>query len=105
MLSNVLLVYFDPTVNQCSPVEPDTIRVVKKDEKGTEYVSYEPFDSAAYQKSLGLVTDWSLDSLLAAGIDPRFGVSTGSNTRLGLVGAAQDAVSQINSVIESEKSE
>ena len=80
--TSVLAAYFDPSVNQCSRVCEDLIRVVKHDEKGGEYVTWEPFDSAEYQKSLGPVENWSLNSLLKAGIDPNFGIRTGYNTRL-----------------------
>lgn len=81
-VSNVLLKYFDPFVNQASPLVTDYVRVVHHDEKGGEYVTYEKFDSASYQKELGSVENWSLDSLMKAGIDPRFGIHTTSPSRM-----------------------
>ena len=79
---NVLEMYFDDTVNQLSPVEIDYVRKVEHDEKSGEYIVYEPFDYADYQKSLGPVQNWSLEALLRAGIDPSFAIHTGNPTRL-----------------------
>ena len=97
LLSNVLVEQFDPSVDQRSPLEPEYHRVVKKDEKGGEYVVYEEFDLAAYQKSLGLVDNWSLDSLIKAGIDPKFPIRTGFNARIEGVGVVNDAANFVES--------
>lgn len=66
---------------QQSPVMEDKVRVVKHD-GDTEIVMYEKFDYPKYQQSLGRVSDWSLNALLAAGINPDFGIHTGNPTRI-----------------------
>ena len=104
-LENVLSKYFDRTVNQSSPVLIDNVRVVKHDEKGGEVVSYEPFDSPKYQESLGQVDNWDLESLLAAGIDPRFGIHTGANTRLENESGLRDFIIKADEIERSLKSE
>lgn len=103
--TSVLAAYFDPSVNQCSRVCEDLIRVVKHDEKGGEYVTWEPFDSDAYQKSLGPVDNWSLDSLLKAGIDPKFGIHTGYNTRLEGLNDIDAMAAVADSIIADENNE
>ena len=79
---NALQRLFNPNVNQYSPVVPEKQRVVHHDEDGNEYITFEPVDLAKLQKSLGTVSDWSLDSLVKAGINPNFSISTGVGTRL-----------------------
>ena len=86
---NVLEKYFDDSVNQQSPVEIDYVRKVEHDEKSGEYIVYEPFDYADYQKSLGPVQNWTLDALMKAGIDPNFGIFTGYPTRLEGISAVE----------------
>ena len=79
---NVLEAYFDAGVNQCSPVQVDIQRVPVYDEDGNEFVTYEPIDYPAIQASYGVVKDWSLTSLLKAGINPNFSIHTGNPTRM-----------------------
>lgn len=79
---NVLTTYFNHQVNQCSPVQEDLIRVVDVDETGQEHVSFKSVDYPELQKSLGYVSDWSLQNLLKAGINPDFPVHTTFTTRL-----------------------
>lgn len=78
----VLTHLFNYDVNQFSPVMDDYVRKVNYDEDGNEIITYEKFDYAKYQSSLGSVSLWSLDALLKAGIDPAFPIHTGSNTLL-----------------------
>lgn len=105
---SVLKAYFNDTVNQCSPSRGDVQRVVNYDEDGNEYITYEPIDYPALLASRGSVSDWSLDSLLKAGIDPKFGVHTGLNTRLegvSIVDSFAAAADTMLSQIENEDSE
>lgn len=88
---NVLEKYFDDSVNQQSPIEIDYVRKVEHDEKSGEYIVFEPFDYADYQKSLGPVANWSLEALLKAGIDPSFAIHTGLNTRLEGISTIENA--------------
>lgn len=79
---SILDLQYDKNCDVKSPVQDDYVRVVEHDEKGNEYITWKLFDSAAYQKSLGTVDNWSLTELLKAGIDPSFSIHTGYNTRL-----------------------
>ena len=100
LISNVLVNQFDYSVNQCSPVADSYVRVVNRDEKGNEYITYVPFDSAAYQKSLGPVDNWSLANLVKAGIDPSFAIHTGNPTRLEGDAFVRDAEKVVESLIQ-----
>ena len=81
-MTGALKKYFDPKVNQLSPICDDYVRVVKHDEKEAEHVTYEKFDSASYQQSLGPVDNWSMTNLMKAGINPDFPVKTGYVSRI-----------------------
>lgn len=104
---SVLKAYFDSSINQCSPVSKDFVRVQNFDENGNEYITYEEFDYPTYQKSLGSVQDWSLDSLMKAGINPAFPIHTGLNTRLEGVDVINDIASIADAILsdDSNKSE
>lgn len=100
--------HFDPTVNQSSRVTIDLVRVVHTDEKGKEYVTFEPFDASSYQKELGPVENWDLQALIKAGVDPRFVIHTGGTTRMDSEAQLNEFVSQADSLlneINSNKSE
>lgn len=75
-------------------------RVVNYDENGNEFVTFEKEDTLAYQQSLGLVTDWSLDALLRAGVNPNFPIHTGYATRLDGLDALNGAVDAVNSALD-----
>lgn len=79
---SVLSKYFSKSVNQASPVQKDYNRVVNYDEDGNEYITFVEVDYEKFQKSLGTVDMWSLDSLLKAGVNPNFPIHTGNTTRL-----------------------
>lgn len=79
---SVLSKYFNKDVDQCSPIQEDRQRVVQYDEDGNEMVVYLPVDYPTFQASNGLVTDWSLDALLKAGVNPDFPIHTGNPTRI-----------------------
>lgn len=74
--------YFNKSLNQASPVIPEYARVVDYDEKGNEFISYQPVDTKKIIKSNGKVTDWQLNSLLKSGINPAFGIHTGEVSRI-----------------------
>lgn len=65
-----------------SPIIPDVYRKVDRDEKGQEKITYPTVDYPSFQKSLGVVDNWSLNSLLKAGINPNMSIHTGNPTRL-----------------------
>lgn len=100
--------HFDPTVNQSSRVTIDLVRVVHSDEKGKEYVTFEPFDSASYQKELGPVENWDLQALLKAGVDPRFVIHTNGTTRMDTEAQLNEFASvadSLNNEINNSKTE
>ena len=73
----------DPNMcNQASPVQEDVDRVVHYDEDGNEFITYVPVDYPKIQKSHGSWKDWSLNALLAAGVNPNIPIHTGNPTRL-----------------------
>lgn len=92
--------YFDKNVNQQSPVQKDYSRVVNYDSEGNEYITFVEFDYPSFQKSLGSVNDWSLDSLLAAGINPDFPIHTGVGTRLEGVSSIADWNAAADTILE-----
>lgn len=96
---SVLSKYFDKNINQCSPVPEDRVRVVNYD-GDNEIVTYEKFDYEAYQKSLGTVDMWSLESLLKAGISPDSPIHTGAPTRLEGLGVVEQASSIADELFE-----
>ena len=65
-----------------SPLQEDFDRHVNIDENGNEYITYTKVDYPSIQKSHGSFKDWSLNALLAAGIDPAISIHTGAPTRL-----------------------
>lgn len=91
--------YFDRSVNQSSPVKGDVRRVVKYDEEGNEFVTYEPVDYPTLQAEIGSVAMWSLNSLLAAGINPDFPIHTGNPTRLEGIGVIEQASAIADSLL------
>lgn len=99
---SVLKAFFDNTANQCSPVQDDYRRVVSHDEDGNEFITYEKVDLASFQESLGLVDNWSLETLLKAGIDPNFPIHTGFNTRLDGLDTLNSAVEALDSIMAEE---
>lgn len=94
--------YVSSKVDQRSPVQPDFKRVVNIDDEGNEFITYEEIDYPKYQKSLGSVADWSLESLLKAGIDPGFPIHTGYNTRLEGVDDVNSMIDEIDAMLKDE---
>lgn len=100
---SVLSKYFDKNVDQSSPVQKDYKRVVDHDADGNEIISFVEVDYATLQASHGSVGDWSLASLLKAGIDPSFGIHTGNPTRLDGISAINEASAIADEILaESE---
>lgn len=96
---SVLKAFFDKSVNQCSPIREDYERVVNYDEEGNEFITWSKVDYAKLQKSNGSVSDWNLDVLIKAGIDPKFGIHTGLNTRLEGVGAVEQFAAAADAIL------
>lgn len=82
-----------------SPVQDDYNRVVNYDEAGKEYISYEKVNYPKLQASLGSYLDWSLQSLMKAGIDPAFPIHTGNPTRLEGIDELSDIVADLDNAL------
>lgn len=102
---SVLKAYFDESVNQCSPSRGDLQRVVNYDEDGNEFVTYVDVDYPSLVASRGSVLDWSLDALIKAGIDPRFPIHTGLNTRLEGVGVVEQFAAEADALFAAAEAE
>lgn len=93
---------FDKKAVCQSPVCDDYERVVEVDETGDEHIAFKKVDYRKIQESLGSCENWSLRSLVAAGIDPDFGTRTGFGTGLQAASAIGAAAAAITGVLESE---
>ena len=102
---SVLSKYFSKNVNQASPVQIDYDRVVNYDENGNEFVTWVEVDYPTIQASHGVVEDWSLNALLAAGIDPSFPIHTGNPTRLDGFSEVMNAIDVINKELDASAAE
>lgn len=91
--------YVDDGIDHSSPVQKDYNRVVNYDEDGNEFITWEEVDYSKLIRSLGSVEDWSLNALLAAGVNPNFGISTGNPTRLEGLGVIDDASAYVDALL------
>lgn len=102
----VLDKYFSAGIDQSSPVQKDYDRKVNYDEDGNEFITWEEVDYPKLIRSLGSVSDWSLNSLLKAGINPNFSISTGNPTRLEGLGVIDGAQAYVDALFaENENKE
>ena len=99
---SVLSKYFNSKLNQSSPVQVDYDRVINRDEEGSEYITYVPVDYKKICASHGKVSDWSLENLLKAGINPDFPIHTGFGTRLEGVGTLNAAVAELDAILAAD---
>lgn len=93
---------FDYGLNQNSPIIDEFSRTVHYDEDGKEVVCYEKTDLPAITKSHGVASDWSLNKLLKAGINPNFGIHTSSPTRLENASAVEQASAEFLIAFDNE---
>lgn len=94
--------YFDKSVPKSSPVQKDYNRVVNYDENGNEFITFEEVDYPAIQQANGEAADWSLNALLAAGVNPNFPIHTGNNTRLEGLNTLNQAIAIADSILAEE---
>lgn len=99
---SVLKKYFNDKLNQSSPVQVDYDRVVNHDEEGCEYITYVPVDYKKIVASHGKVSDWSLENLLKAGINPDFPIHTGVGTHLEVASAIDEVMAAIDALETKE---
>lgn len=104
-MKSVLEKYFNSESSHVSPVIPEYARVVEVDEDGNEYISYVPLDVKKIIESNGKVTDWQLDALLKAGINPEsFSIHTASSvSRLESSGAISQIERDIDAILNEGK--
>lgn len=96
-----LKAHFSKNINQCSPVQKDYVRKVKTDGE-TEVVVYEEVDYAKLHKSLGKASDWNLDTLLKAGVNPNFPIHTGNPTRIEGLDAISDFAARADDILAEQ---
>lgn len=99
---DVLKKLFNMSLSQESPVQTDLTRTVKYDEEGNEIITYEKTDYPFIQKSHGKLSDWSLNALLKAGINPNFGIHTGLPTRIEGVSTVNEASAVAEQILTPE---
>lgn len=102
---SVLESHFDKSINQNSPCHDDYLRVSKFDEDGREIVSYQKADYSDLISSHGSVSDWSLDNLLKAGINPNFSIHTTANSRIESDADVKDVVAEVEAAISQSEGE
>lgn len=88
--------YFSPDLVFPSPVQK-TYDQVSDFVDGVEVRSFVEVDYPKIVASHGSVVDWSLESLVKAGINPSFAIRTSSTSRLD----DASSVSSLNSVVDS----
>ena len=99
---SVLKTHFNPSINQDAPVLPDYDRIVNYDEDGNEFITYELVDYPKFQESLGLFTDWNLNALLKAGINPDFPIHTGAGTRIEGLSALSSIKADVDALLSED---
>lgn len=101
---SVLSVHRNPNLDRKSPLVLDVSWKTKVDSNDSLNISFDQVDNKSLVLSLGSVSDWSLNNLLASGVDPSFPIHTGSNVRLDGVSAIKDTVSQVNNLFDNPQS-
>lgn len=84
---------------QASPI-PDYRRTVNYDEEGNEVITYPAVSGSDIVKANGSFLNWSLNSLLSAGINPNFAIHTGIGTRLDGYASILDAVASLDNALQ-----
>ena len=104
-MKSVLEKYFNSESSHVSQVIPEFERVVEVDEDGNEYTSYIPLDTKKIIESNGKVSDWQLDALLKAGINPEsFSIHTASSvSRLEGAGTVSQIEKDLDSILNEGK--
>ena len=102
---SVLESHFDKSINQNSPCHDDFVRVSKFDEGGHEVVTYQKADYSTSIASHGVASDWSLDNLLKAGINPNFSIHTTANSRIESYSDVKAVVAEVEAAISQSEGE
>lgn len=105
MLPEVQKTHYDYSIDGASPTCGDVERIVKKDEKGQEVISFVGVNYKELEKSRPTVDYYDLESMIKAGIDPKTPIRTGLNSRIEGAAAVEEMASQINKELDNEKTE
>lgn len=92
-------------VTQSPPI--DTYDLVSDFSSGVEVRSFVKVDYPKVIESHGSVSDWSLESLMKAGINPNFGIHTAtSSSRIDEASASVESLNfVVDNILNSNKSE
>lgn len=103
-MKSVLQKFFNESVSHFSPVIPEYVRQVEKDETGDEYVHFVPLDSVSVIQANGSALDYSLNTLIKSGVNPlSMNVVTSSPSRLENVPVVQKLGSDVDSLLNTPK--
>lgn len=97
-----LVSHFDSSLNQFSPVLPENAMKKVVDSDGVERVEFLPVDTKEIIASFGTVDNWSLKSLMAAGVDLSTGIRTGSVSRSEGANDLNEIVAEVENYSETE---
>lgn len=100
---SVLSHLFDRSIDQSSPFIDDFLQRKVLTDSG-EVVKYEKADYSSLIASNGVVSNWSLNSLLSAGVDPSFHIRTGLVTRLDGVSSLNEFSSAADTILSDDGS-
>ena len=95
---NVLQRHYDFQVDVFSPDCPDYIKTTTVNESGNPIPVYVEVDNKKLCESLGTVDNYSLRSLLAAGINPDTHIHTGLASRLDGFSVVKSVESALNNL-------
>lgn len=73
--------YYNRELDKCSPIQK-SYDLVSDFSDGREVKSFVETDYPKIVESHGTVEDWSLESLMKAGVNPSFSIHTSSGSRL-----------------------
>lgn len=99
-IKSVLEKYVNENAPLYSPMIEDVQRISNFDNEGNEIVTYAPVDNSAIVKANGSAINWSLNALLAAGVNPNFPIHTGVGTRLDGYADVANAAAGINALLD-----
>ena len=105
MLPEVQKTHYDYNIDGASPTCGDVERVVNKDEKGQEVISFVGVDYKLLEKSRPTVEYYDLQSMIKAGININVPIHTGINSRIEGADAVENMASKIFNELDKEKTE
>lgn len=99
---SVLSKYCNRDLNRCSPVQK-SYELVRDFSDGREVKSFVETDHSKIIESHGSVSDWSLEALTKAGINPAFPIHTSApGSRTDVASQAEALSSVVDNLLNSE---